>query len=159
MGEWSPPLLIIFRSLVLWHELSCLPKSISLLCNDSVLAILGSSSSLCVCHTEYIISNYSSVHSTVTWNWVPVFGSLVLWLFNSVENFECVFLWLDVYLRFLSRTSLDIEKGSLVLLELLILHDFIPLAGWHSEEVVDCLGWNRLLQMLIFQSVTFLYES
>ncbi len=159
MRDWSPPLLILLRSLVLWHELCCLPKSVSLLSDDSVLAILCSSSCLCIGHTEHVISNYSSVNSTVAWNGVSVFGSLVPWLFNSVEYFQGVLLWLTLHLRFLSGTTLDIEEGSLVLLELLILNDFIPLAGWYSEEVVDCLGWNRLLQMLIFKSITFLYES
>ena len=88
----SPPLLVFLGSLVFRHELRSLPQSVSLLSDDSVLTVLGSSSGLCVGHTEHVISHYSSVHSAVAWDWVSVFRSLVLWLFHSVEHLQGILL-------------------------------------------------------------------
>jgi hypothetical protein len=155
----SPPLFIILRSLIFWHKLWCLFQSISFLRNDSILAILSSSSSFCVCHTEYIVSYNSPVNSTVAWDWVSIPWCLVPWLLNSVEDFQCIILTLSFWGLCTSLARSNIEECLLVLLKLLLLDNFISFFSWNTEEFIDCLWGNRLLQMSINYSLTFWYES
>jgi hypothetical protein len=97
MRKFSPEF-VLFRSLVFRDKLRGHSESISLLSLNAILALLSASSGFGIGHTENIISLHSSVHSTVTWDGITVLWSLIFRLFNTIEDFQGVFLTLAWFL-------------------------------------------------------------
>lgn len=134
-------------------------QSLSFFLLDFVLAIHGSSSCLSIGHAEDIIGLNSSIHTTISWDRISKFLCLILWSFNTVEYFHCLFISLIWLCLRESLILIDTKEDTLVSLELLLLNNFICFLSAHTIKFVHCLGRNRLLQVIKKLKITFLYES
>ena len=87
------PVLTVLASLgVLWHENGGCSQSLTLFLLNAGLALLGSSAGFSIGHAENIVSLNTAVEATVPRNGVAELFSLILGVFNTVENAESVFI-------------------------------------------------------------------
>jgi hypothetical protein len=110
------------------------------------LTILSSSSGFCIGHTENIVSLDSSVDSTVTWDGITVLRGLILRLLYAIEDLQGIFFTLSRLGLIDSLLIGNSEESCLVLVKLLLLNDFISLLSADSEELINGLRRDRLLQ-------------
>ena len=135
----SGPLVLILRFQVLREELGGCLQGLCLLNFDSVLAFLGASTSLRVCHAEYVVGLDATVEAAVPWNRVFQLRCLRLCSINTRENSEGIIVVLSLPTGFL-------RLGFLLLCasQGLLLNDFISLFDVYSVELVDLFGRHGL---------------
>ena len=86
------PVLILLRSLIFRNENGRTSQSVSLFLFNASLALLSSSTSLSISHTENIVGLDAAVEPAVSRDGIPELLSLVLWLLNAVEHSEGIFI-------------------------------------------------------------------
>lgn len=132
--DCSGPLVLILRFQVLREELGGCLQGLCLLNFDSVLAFLGASTSLRVCHAEYVVGLDAAVEAAVSWNGVFQLRCLSLCSINTIENSEGIIVVLSISTGFLLLCA---SQG-------LLLNDFISLFDVYSVELVDLFGRHWL---------------
>lgn len=120
---------------------------------------MSPSSGLCVSHTEDVVSLHSSIDTAVAWDGVSVLRGLVARLFNAIENFQSVFFSLFFLGLIGSFFIVEAEEGLLVLLKLLLLDDIICFLCINTEEFINSLGRNRLLQVIDLEEGLLSYKN
>ena len=132
-------------SLVFGNEGGVHLDRFSLVAVYSELAILGSSSSLCVSHPEHIVRLNPSVHSRVPGNGVSKLLGLVFGIFDTVENFQSVIFRLIRSLLAWYFQIFNAVESFLVFLELLICYYLVTLLHINAMELHNGLLGDRLL--------------